>query len=250
MGSNPTLGSEFKMRKAYSRLRSVEERKNVHQIIFYVVLSMGVGVLLFFVGIPITGRITAYISTLRGGSGSITVKDTTPPPPPRFSAYSEYTNQPTVTILGSTEPGATVKLTFNGNDRDTLADKDGVFSFGLNLNDGENDFSAISVDPSGNKSQESKSGKIIFDNQSPDLNIDSPTDGAQFFGSQQRQITIQGTTEAGTQVTINDRIVVVDDSGKFSYTTSLTSGENKFDAKATDTAGNQTEKTITLTFSE
>jgi hypothetical protein len=47
---------------------------------------------------------------------------------------------------------------------------------------------------------------------------------------------------------INDRIVSVDDSGTFQYTTTLNDGANTFAVKSTDQAGNTTEKDITLNF--
>ena len=63
------------------------------------------------------------------------------------------------------------------------------------------------------------------------------------------QVTIQGTTDNGVGITINDRIMSVNDSGKFQYSTTLNSGTNQFKVVATDQTGNATEKDITLNFS-
>lgn len=235
----------------YSRLESVEEKKNFRSATFLIILTIAVIVVLIIVGIPAVGKVATFVSGLRGGSTSVTSNDKTPPAPPTFKTYPDFTNQVTTNISGSAEPGATIKLDLNGTEVETLVDKDGNFNFqNLSLIIGDNIFSTIAVDPAGNISQKTPEKKIVYDNKPPDLAIDSPSDGSKFFGSGQRQVTIQGTTDSGANVTINDRIVSVDDSGKFQYTLTLNSGDNTFTTKSVDPAGNLTEKNITLNFSE
>lgn len=246
-GSIPPVGS-YKMRQRYSRLQSVEERKNFRSAILFIFLTIAGILVLFFIGIPALGKFAAFVSELGKSNKAITTTDRTPPAPPHFSSFNNFTNQQNINISGSSEPGATVKLTFNGNEKDALVDKDGNFSFSLALDNGDNNFSAVAVDPAGNISQKTQNYKITFDNKPPDLSIDSPAANSQFFGSAQRQITVKGTTEAGAQVTINDRIVFVDDNGKFQYTTTLNEGANSFAVKAADNAGNTTQKDLTLNF--
>lgn len=246
VGSIPTLGSRM---RRYSRLASVEEKRNVQKAVWFVVLTLGFIVALFFLGIPILGRFVGFVSDLGKSNKPISVNDQTPPAPPKFNTIPDFTNQKSLSMSGNSEAGATVKLTFNGQDQETVADKNGGFTFSnLSLNDGENNFSATAQDPAGNLSQKTKDYIIIFDNKPPELEISSPGDGTQFFGSKQRQVTIQGVTESDVQLTANDRIVAVDDEGTFQYTTSLGDGENKFTLKAVDRAGNSTEKVLTLNF--
>ncbi len=232
----------------YSRLQSIEEKRNVRNAVLFIFLTIGAIVLLFFYGIPAMGRFAAFVSDLGKSGKAITTNDHTPPAPPRFDYVNNFTNKQTAGISGLTEAAATVKLTFNGNEQDVLADKDGKFQFNLQLDNGTNTYSAVAVDTAGNISQKTQDFTITFDNKPPNLTVDSPGDGSQFFGSNQRQITIKGSTDQNDQVTINDRIVAVDDAGLFQYTTSLNSGDNKFAIKALDQAGNTTEKDITLTF--
>lgn len=235
---------------AYSRLASVEEKKNLRNAVIFILLTIVTVVALFIVGIPTLGKFVGFVSDVGKSNKPIVINDKTPPAPPRFNTFQDFTNQSMASISGTTEPGATVKLTFNGSEQDTVADKDGNFSFnGLSLNLGDNTFTAVAIDTAGNSSQPTKQYKITFNNKPPQLNIASPGDGTQFFGSAQRQVTIQGTTDVNTQVTINDRIVAVDDTGKFQYTTTLSDGQNKFAIKATDAAGNSVEKDLTLNFS-
>ena len=236
------------MRRTYSRLASVEERKNTRSAILFIVLSIVIIAALFFYGIPVVGKFATFVSDLGKSGSAITSTDKTPPAPPQFDNFNAFVNQQNVNISGSSEAGATIKLTFNGNSQNVLVDKDGHFQFSVQLDNGDNTFSAVAVDTAGNISQKTQDYKITFDNKPPNLTIDSPTDGTTFFGSSQRQVTIKGAAEGGDQVTINDRIVVVDDSGNFQYTTTLSDGSNKFTIKATDQAGNTTEKDITLNF--
>lgn len=216
--------------------------------IFFIILTIAFISFVFFVGIPLLGKFTVFVSSLRGGNTQVSKTDTTPPAHPKFNNFPDFTNQQTASISGTTEPGATVKLTFNGNDQEVLSDNNGNFSFNIQLQNGANTFSAIATDTSGNQSQKSDDYTITFNNKPPDLTVSSPSDGASFFGSNQRQITIQGNTESGCQVTINDRIISVDDSGNFQYTTTLNQGSNPFVIKSVDQAGNTTEKDITLNF--
>lgn len=237
------------MSQNYSRLQSVEEKRNVKKALMFTTLTIIIIVLLFVVGIPLFGKFTVFISDLRSGGKSISKNDTTPPAPPKFNYFPAFTNKTSASVSGTVESGVTVKLFFAMNSQETLADKNGNFVFDINLADGENNFSALAVDTSGNISQKTNDYKITLDTKPPVLTISSPSDGTSFFGSNQRQVTIQGTTDSNSQIIINDRIVSVDDTGKFQYTTTLNDGANTFAVKSTDQSGNLTEKNITLNFS-
>lgn len=236
------------MKRTYSRLASTEERRNVRRAFIFIVLAVIASILMFFVGIPALGKFAAFVSDFKKTTTPISSNDTTPPAPPKFKTFPDYTNQNQVSIEGTAESGTVIKLTFNGTEKETVSDSGSNFSFSLSLRDGENTFSAKAVDNVGNESQVTQEYKIVFDKKAPEFTIDSPGNGAQFFGSKQRQATIQGTTEVGTQITINDRVIVVDDNGKFQYTLTLSEGENKFLIRATDRAGNSTEQELILHF--
>ena len=243
VGSTPTLGSR-KMR----RYVSTENKKNTKSAITYGLLTVVFLAAAYFIGIPVLGKTTSFLSSLKGNNKKISTSDITPPPTPKFRNFPEATNQQDIALSGNTEAGSTVKLTFNGNSQETLTDSDGQFSFNVTLKDGTNVFAATATDQNGNQSQKTEDLQIVFDKEAPDLTISSPNDGASFFGSNQRQITIQGKTESDSSVTINDRIIFVDDTGGFQYTTTLNDGGNNFKIKSVDKAGNATEKDITLNF--
>lgn len=235
----------------YSRLESVEEKKNFRNAIIFIILAIVVVVLLVIYGIPQVGKLATFVSGLKNNNKVNVTVDKNPPAPPNFGVYPSFTNQQTVSLSGTAAPGTTIKLTFDGNDQSTLTDGSGSFAFnGLSLQIGSNVFSAVAVDSSGNISQRTTDDTIVYDVNPPALTIDNPSDGSSFFGSSQVQVTIQGTTDTGASVTINDRIISVDDNGKFEYSTTLSNGTNQFKVIAKDQAGNTTEKDITLNFSQ
>ncbi|OGM83397.1 hypothetical protein A2376_02920 [Candidatus Woesebacteria bacterium RIFOXYB1_FULL_47_31] len=202
-----------------------------------------------FYGLPSVARFAAFLSDLRKSSLPVDRNDTTPPAPPRLDRLPEATKEPEIEISGVTEEGATVILTLNGKDEEVVADADGKFRFSYSLRKGENQILAKAKDRTGNESQPTAGITVLFDNEAPKLDISAPADGSQFYGDGQRQLAIKGTTEVGITLTINDRIVKVEEDGTFTFATTLADGENSFNLKSADKAGNQTEKTLKVNFS-
>ena len=232
----------------YSRRTSAEERKNIRRATFFGFLTLIAIVLFFFFGLPVVAKFAAFLTDIRQSSTPVDINDTTPPAPPRIEEPVKYTNEFKVEINGNTEPGATVLLYMNGKEEELLANKNGEFNYDWSLKDGENKIYAKAKDAAGNESQESDIYIVIFDDESPELDITSPENGKEFFGSQERQINIQGQTEEGASLTINNRVVAVDSDGAFTFVTTLGDGDNIFNFKVKDQAGNETEKDLTVHF--
>ena len=230
----------------YSRYKSIEKRKNLKRTLLYLFLTFGLIVALIFYGIPALVKISALVLDLKQQSEPITQDDITPPAPPKLFSLPDATNSSSVEIEGSSEAGSTVVFNLNGNITETLTNNEGRFYQTLNLKLGENMLILHAVDMSGNESQKSQTHRIIYDNTPPELEITSPDDGQEFFGSRQRQIQIEGNTDPGSRVTINNRVVIVDENGRFGLTTTLSEGENNFRVKSTDIAGNETEAELTV----
>lgn len=230
------------------RYINTEEKSNTRKAILFISLTIAALALLYFFGIPALGKLASFVSSMKGNN-KISSTDTTPPPPPKFKPFTGYSNNPNITLYGNTEAGATVKLTLNGAESEVLSDNGGGFTFNITLESGTNTFAALAIDQAGNQSQKTEDYQITFDKDVPDLEIKSPNDGTSFYGSTQRQVTISGVTEPEANVTINDRIISVDDEGIFQYTTTLNEGSNSFNIKSSDQAGNTIEKSITLNFS-
>lgn len=236
------------MQRRYSRLSRSEEKRNIRRAYLFGFLTIALIFVFIFLGLPTVAKFAGFLTELRKSSEAPEVADTTPPAPPRLDPLPEATNNLGVEIKGSTEPGASVVLFLNNKKEEVLANRDGEFSYSFSLISGDNSISAVARDTSGNESQETKTYKITFDNEPPSLEISVPDAGSEFYGSKQRQIIIKGITEGGAKLNVNERLVVVEADGSFSYLVSLTEGENQFTIKASDKAGNAKEQSLTLHF--
>jgi hypothetical protein len=238
------------MVKRYSRLRKTQERRNIRKAFIYIVVTLTIGVLFVAFGIPSVARFADFIVNLKQSSQPIEKNDTTPPIVPSVDPLPEYTNQVKLDIAGSAEPGSTIVIDFNKEDIEVVTDKNGEFNSSVELWDGVNTIRVKSMDNSGNESDSTELVRVTYDNESPSLEINSPSQGDEFYGSNQRQIVIEGVTEENSQVYINDRFTVVDSEGNFTYVTTLENGENTFNIKAVDRAGNTTEKQLKVNYIE
>lgn len=170
-------------------------------------------------------------------------------PTPSLDAMPTITNQASMTINGSSESGATVRIFFNGKSNDVLVNSGGKFTFDVTLSDGENTVKAVTTDNSGHLSHESDVYTVTLDTQAPVLTVDSPNDGQQLNGKKNQQITVSGSVNEAATVTVNDHIAIVNTTGNFSDTLNLNEGENDISIKATDKAGNQVEVKRVVTYS-
>lgn len=236
-------------RNRYSRLASVEEKKNIKNAYKYIVLSIIALLLLIFLGLPVVVKLAGFIGDIKKSSSPVEVNDITPPAPPQFDQIPEYTKDERLEIKGKSESGATISITTNGSSNEVVANNNGEFNYVFNLKKGENTISAIANDQSNNKSTQSQEFKIVFDNEEPKLEITSPTDGASLYGNSQRQLSIKGNVDEIVDLTVNGRVVMLKDDNTFSYATTLNEGENKFEVKAVDPSGNETLTTLTINFS-
>lgn len=236
------------VRPGYSRLAKVEEKKNIRKAVLYIILSILSLFLLITFGLPALAKMAVFLSSLRGSTQPIEKEDTTPPAPANFDIIPEYTNRQVLEIKGFAEPGATVKVFANSRTDEVVVNSEGYFLYDFSLNQGENTISSKVVDQAGNESQNSGEQVIIYDNKPPDLTITTPEDGRSFYGSVQRQITVEGTTSEADQLMINGRFVTLDQNGSFVYSVTLQEGENNFEVIAKDKAGNETIERITVQF--
>lgn len=198
-------------------------------------------------GIALLNNISTYVERFRGPT-NVFVGDTTPPPPPNFNAIPEYTNDSSLSISGRSEPGATVYLTINESTEDVLVNNEGEFKLTIELEAGENTIKGYTEDTAGNQSHTSDTYTVNLDTKPPDIEVTEPTEGQEFFGEQQKQLTIRGLTEEGSEMTINGRFVRVDSEGNFEHKLEMSEGEYNLNIKSTDRAGNLSEINIGVKF--
>lgn len=231
----------------YSRLEKVERQKNVKSAIIYITLTIAFLLFMAFFGISLFTQVAGVLFDLNG-STTVDISDTTPPAAPFTQSIPEFTNKEELIVEGNSETGSTVSIKLNETKKEVVTDAKGTFSARLLLDKGENILIFTASDGSGNESLESRRWVVTFDNENPDLEITKPKEGETFFGSKQKQLTLEGKTDPEAHVTINDRVVIVGSSGNFSFPTTLSDGENSFNIKSTDKAGNQTETTVKVTY--
>ena len=168
--------------------------------------------------------------------------DTTAPSTPVITTTTTTTNETTPTIEGTAEAGSTVEL-FNGDTSlgTVTAGSDGSFSItSSQLTEGIYSLTVKATDGLGNESEESAGLTIEIDTTPPSVPI---IDTA---GTLTKEIThtITGTAIVGTTITLFNGdeslgTATADSDGNFSFTETLSEGDNVLTVTATDTAGNE-----------
>lgn len=235
--------------KSYSRLSAVEEKKNIKRARNYIILSIIAVIILIVFGLPLLVKFAGFVGDLAKSDKPVEINDITPPAPPHFDEIPDFVNKETLDVNGTSESGATVKIRANNNDYEVVANNEGRFNFLFNLKTGENSIDAVAVDLAGNTSTQTQTYKIIFDNNEPEIEIESPKNGGTFYGSSQKQLTIKGSVNEVAEITINDRFVALKDDNTFVFNTSLNEGSNEFKIKAVDESGNEVETSFSVNFS-
>lgn len=175
-------------------------------------------------------------------------KDIIPPQRPILAATPEATNSANLIISGYTEAGVEVYYYVNGEQiLFETSGNDGSFDTLAVLKEGDNAISVKAKDAEGNES-ESETRLVALDMEAPEITIAAPNDGQEFFGKQEEMVSITGSvSETEANFTINNIFVRLSN-GEFSYALKLSQGENEIKFVAKDMAGNESEKTIKVTF--
>jgi len=230
-----------------SRLLKKQEAKSLRLAIIFIILSFSLILGVIFFGPTALVKLSLFFANLRGSSQPPQSEDKIPPAPPQLVIPFEATSSAKINLSGFAEPGVKIEIFLNGVSKETLVtDNDGDFQLSnLEISSGENEIYAVATDNAGNVSQPSPKIIVIFDNTPPKLEISEPEDKATFYGIS-KTIEIKGETEEDASVSINDHLATMEAGGKFRYSLTLAPGANNVKIVATDKAGNQTEKELTL----
>ncbi len=234
------------MTAQYSRLQKVEEKRNIRSAIIFGGLTILVIAFFLFFGIPLVARVASFFSGIKN-TPTVDTNNLPVPPPPSFSTLPEFTNQQKLHVEGTAQPASTVTIYFNDTPTDVKAGDTGKFTSDFSLIKGNNTLYAKAKNKAG-QSEASDKFTIVYDTQPPKLDISSPHDGDTFFGDKQKQLTVQGSTDPESSVTVNDRIAIVENGGSFKVTLDLASGDNTINIASTDSAGNKKEVSLKVTF--
>jgi hypothetical protein len=231
-----------------TRLSRNFEKKTRNRLILNILGTVIILVLLVKFGVPLLINFSLFLSGSKGSTPTTSNKGFIAPP--LFNDTFTATNSASISLSGSSTPKATIKLFVNGElSNTTTVKEDGTFSFdNVALEKGDNNIKA-KTSKDNSESDFSESLQITYSNKSPNLSIDSPSDG-QSFSKDQNSVTVKGKTDPDIKVTVNNFWAVTDNSGNYSYNLQLQNGDNKIIVDAVDNAGNKTEKTITVKYSQ
>jgi hypothetical protein len=168
--------------------------------------------------------------------------DTTPPSVAITSpANNSLISTPTVTVQGTaSDDVAIASLKVNGLE---VAVTNGVFQTTVDLAEGSNSIFAIATDSSGNQS--TAAIVVTLDSTPPTLTVDSPIPG-QSTNQVNIEVTGSATDLSGIgSLAVNGTSVALT-GDRFDTVVELTEGGNTLTIAATDTAGNHSETTVSL----
>ncbi len=227
-----------------SRLQGMEEKRDMRTAVLIFSFIILLLVFLGFFGLKFLPKLVNMLSNSNRINNDKT--DLISPPPPTLSLSYVATNSATINLTGQSEPGSQVYLTHDNNSVGNIrTDNDGIYKMeNVSLNEGNNSFRLVAMDPAGNQSPPSKEYLVEFISKAPELNIESLEDG-QTVSS--KKLTIKGSTNPQNRLYLNDRFVMLGSNGSFETTLNLTVGENKLIFVAQDRAGGTTQKELTVT---
>lgn len=221
------------------RLR-IEEKKVYRRLLISLILFVLFILAVVFAGIPLLTRTIIFLSSFHKENSTTNTITTSKIEIPILNPLSEATNSSPILVSGIGEKETTIKILVNDDEAaKTLADKDGKFEAkNIKLREGQNNIVAVTLKYD-QESSPSAPQIITYQKKPPKLDISSPNEGQKFL-AESKDIAISGQTDPGNKVTINDRLVIVAQDGKFNYKVTLSDGDNNYKIIATDIAGNQT----------
>lgn len=232
----------------YSRLRRYEDRKFKKRLLWAIGGSVALVIFLFVFGLKILVGFSLFVDRIRGTTQQQLTQELILPP--ILDPLPEATNSASLTITGKSDVGVKIVLYIDEEESATLpVDSDGIFSLTKRLSEGDHTVSAKAKNDKDVLSDLSNVVKVSITRKKPELTITSPNDGARIVGDS-NTVTVKGKTSPDNAVTINDRLAVVGNDGSFSYTHSLTEGDNTLHIAATDPAGNEETVERRVTYSK
>ncbi len=229
-----------------SRYNRTNEGQLISRTAKFTIATLVLLLCMFFFGPTIVIRLTSIFATTKKGDEA--QKEQVIFFPPALDPLPQATNSASLTLHGTGTAGMHIQFSHNGKKAgETTIKDDGTFTLGpLKLIDGENTFTARTVKDQ-TESEDSEAVHIAYKKSDPEITITSPQQGST-IREEKNQISIEGSTDAESTVTINDRVVVVRGDGSFSYLYKPSKGENKIKMKVVDIAGNETEKEFSFTY--
>ncbi len=159
-------------------------------------------------------------------------------PPVIFIPY-EATNSAKIDITGFATANSKVRIFVDDVKFETDVKSDGTFiAKNITLAIGINSIYGKTVDEKNQDSLDSKTIRLVYDNEKPVLEVTEPQDNQVV---KEKKVKVSGKTEKNNQVFINNVQIITNSDGAFLKEQSLEDGENILTIKAADGASNSTE---------
>jgi hypothetical protein len=231
-----------------SRLEKKNEDEITKRTVLLGLLTVVVFVIMVVVGLPLLIKLTVMIGDNKSKNDNSAMVKVLPPMSPRLIMPYEATNSSQIIIKGLAEKNIMVELLKNDvSIGKVLANDAGEFSFNnIQLDSGDNQFTAIAISDRGGSSEPSKEAVIAYDNIPPTLTMINPSENSLNVSS--ADFDIIGQSDPSVSVTVNGQVAMVDDTGKFKIKLQLNVGKNDINIVVADVAGNLTKKTISITY--
>lgn len=236
------------MRKK-SRLAKKQETRIKKNLFFSLVGIIVILFLLIKFGVPALANFAIFLSGINGSDKDDPKKEVSFIPSPVLDSNLTATNSAQVIISGRIPGKGSIEIYINDELRDTIdTKKDGSFSTEETLKIGENTIKAR-TELNGKNSGFSNILSITYIKSAPNLTIATPANG-QSFKKEENRMVVSGQTDPGVTVTVNGFWALIDDTNSYSYELPLKDGDNEINITAIDQAGNKTEKTVKVTYSQ
>lgn len=148
------------------------------------------------------------------------------------------TQNPSVIVSGTTDPGAAVTV----DGASVSVGADGSFSRSFTLADGAHTFTVVARNAAGLTQTETRT--VTIDTSAPALTVSTPSSGTL---TNNPAVQVGGTAEAGATVHVNGVNAAVSSAGEFSVSIPLQEGLNTITVTATDQVGNSASTTVEVT---
>ncbi len=232
-----------------SRLNKNTEKKTKKTIILSTIGILIVLFILFRFGLEFLVNFSLFLSGPKNQSPTSISNKINFINTPVLNPIPEATNSAQIIISGKADKSTQIFLYINNkNVDDVLVNSDGMFIFRENLTLGDNQIK-VRAQLNDKKSDYSNTVDVVYKNSQPTLEVNSPSDG-QSFKKDQNTVNVTGKTDQGVSVTVNGFWAVIDDNNNFSYNLPLQNGDNQITIVAIDQAGNKSEKSLKVNYSQ